>query len=247
LILLFVYVFIVIKKLLLLVTTSIIAMELPTLFIQIVILLESAISIDLAALGVLVVLIIGAVLLQLLQLIRIRSPNELTIHIKYLALGVHQELTVVSLYLYSSHYHIVFQVYAHLFIVAISILSVALRIDRRLRPFILGLRHRIQHLALRLLLLLLVLIEILLVLILHIRIIIFEITRVVIVVIDVHIIGGRLIVVRILNGLVRHQASLLPCFDRHSVMGSTGSSSCISLILHTFRSFERRKLFATAR
>jgi hypothetical protein len=87
--LLFVYVFIVIKKLLLLVTTSIIAMELPTLFIQIVILLESAISIDLAALGVLVVLIIGAVLLQLLQLIRIRSPNELTIHIKYLALGVH--------------------------------------------------------------------------------------------------------------------------------------------------------------
>jgi hypothetical protein len=87
--LLFVYVFIVIKKLFLLVTTSIIAMELPTLFIQIVILLESAISIDLAALGVLVVLIIGAVLLQLLQLIRIRSPNELSIHIKYLALGVH--------------------------------------------------------------------------------------------------------------------------------------------------------------
>ena len=93
----------------------------------------------------------------------------------------------------------------------------------------------------------LILIEILLVLILHVRIIILEIIGVVVVIIDVHIIGGRLIVVRILNGLIRHQSPLLASLDGHSVMGSTGSSSGISLILHTFRSFERRKLFATAR
>ena len=86
---LFVYVFIVIKKLLLLVTPTITTMELPTQFIQVIVLLESAVSIHLAALGVLVVLIIRAVLLQLFQLVRIRSPNELAVHIKYLPLRVH--------------------------------------------------------------------------------------------------------------------------------------------------------------
>lgn len=70
---------------------------------------------------ILCAVLILAVFLQLFQLIRICSADELSIHVEDLTLWVHQELTVVTLNLNSSHDHVVFHVNADLLGFSVSI------------------------------------------------------------------------------------------------------------------------------
>ena len=58
-----------------------------------------------------------AVFLEFLQLVCVGSPDELAIHVKDLALWVHEELSIVALDLYPPHYHVVLHVDAHLLVI----------------------------------------------------------------------------------------------------------------------------------
>jgi hypothetical protein len=58
------------------------------------------------------------IFLELLELICVCCANELAIHVEDLTLGIHEELSVVTFYLYSSHYNVIFHVDAYLLIVS---------------------------------------------------------------------------------------------------------------------------------
>jgi hypothetical protein len=68
----------------------------------------------------------GVVLLQLFQLVRVRRPDELPVHVEDLALRVHQELAVVSFDLDSPHNHVVLHVHRHLLVAFLRRLVVVL-------------------------------------------------------------------------------------------------------------------------
>jgi len=99
---LFIHVLVIIKKLFFLV---VLPLELSRSFIQVVILVDSPVSFVL-----LLAHVLSGVLLQFFQLVRVGGTDELAVHVKNLALWVHEELTVVSFNLDSSHDHVVFQI-----------------------------------------------------------------------------------------------------------------------------------------
>ena len=66
-------------------------------------------------------IIVLTILLQLLQLIGICSANELSIHIEYLPLWIHEEFPIITLNLYPPHDHIVLHVDTHLLIILICL------------------------------------------------------------------------------------------------------------------------------
>lgn len=71
------------------------------------------------ALGSLLCTVTGrTILLKFLKLICVSCSDELAVHVKNLALWVHQELSVVTLDLYPPHDNIVFHVYADLFVIS---------------------------------------------------------------------------------------------------------------------------------
>jgi len=61
-------------------------------------------------------LVLLTVFLQFLELICICSTDELAVHVKDLSLWVHQELTVVTFNLDSTHDHVVLHVHGYLFV-----------------------------------------------------------------------------------------------------------------------------------
>lgn len=64
---------------------------------------------------IIILICILAFFLEFFQFIRVCSSDKLTIHIKNLALWVHQKFSFISFNLNPSHYHVVFHIDAHLF------------------------------------------------------------------------------------------------------------------------------------
>ena len=71
----------------------------------------------LLAVGVRALVVTLVVLLQLFELVRVRCPDEVPVHVEDLSLRVHQELAVVAFDLDTPHYHIVLHVDRHLLVV----------------------------------------------------------------------------------------------------------------------------------
>ena len=80
------------------------------------------------AVRVVVVIIILWVILQLFQLVRVRCPYELSIHVEDLSLRIHQELAVVALDLNAAHDNIILHIHTDLLVRRLP--AVVIRLSR---------------------------------------------------------------------------------------------------------------------
>lgn len=60
--------------------------------------------------------VLGSVILQFLQLVRVRRPYELTVHVEDLTLWIHQKFSIIALDLNTTHDNIVLHIHTNLFI-----------------------------------------------------------------------------------------------------------------------------------